>query len=158
MSRAAVNFNEKVPPELFDIEGKLIEFFRWSSLGLRVEVDASGIGGQYEPERGDLDDKRKPSLPKIRDDEAMDISRALYHVPRLPVDWHMILRVHYLRQFRPPVEMCRKIRGVRAQTWVQERNKALHMLQNIMRRGLHKTPIRLYCAHPAQRSESCIAD
>ena len=158
MIRPAINFNEKVPPELFDIEGKLIEFYRWSRLGLRVEIDASRIGGHYEPERGDLDDKRQPSMPKIRDDEAMAISRALYHVPRTPVDWHMILRVHYLRQFRPPAEMCRKIRGVRAQTWVQERNRALHMLQNILRSGLHKAPIRLYCDHPAQRSEPCIAD
>lgn len=158
MRRPATDFNIPVPPELREIEDKLIEFFRWSSMGLRVDTDASGIGSQYEPERGDQEDKRKPSMPKMRDDEAMDVSRALYHVPRVPVDWHMILRVHYLRQFRAPAEMCRKIRGVRAQTWVQERNKGLHMLENILRRGLHKAPIRLYCDHPAQSSETCIAD
>lgn len=159
MSRKTpIDFNAPVPPELNSIEGKLIEFYRWSRLGLRIDVDASGLGAAYQPERGDIDERRQAIMPKIRDDEAMDISRALARVPENPIDWRMILRVHYLRQFQPPAIMCRKLRGVRAQTWVQERNNALHMVENIMRRGLHKIPIRLYCDHPAQSRETCIAD
>jgi len=143
MSRDSIDFTTQPPPELRAIEDKLIEFYRWSKMGLCVDMDASGIGKHYEPERGDQEDKRQPVMPKIRDDEAMDISRALARVPRMPVDWHMILRVQYLRQFQPPQVMCRKIKGVRAQTWCAERNKALHMLENIIKRGEHRVPIRM---------------
>ncbi len=154
-----VDFFERVPPELYDVDLILSEFARWSSGGQRVEKSA--VVGNFRPQRPDEEKQEGESKgPKIPDWQATNINRVLTCMPVNPTDWLGILRSHYVWwRYGHPQVMCRKLKGVRAQTWVQERNKALHMFKNIYARGIPKAPRIVYTAHTyAQECSDAIAD
>lgn len=112
----------------------LIEAFVLSHRGARrVEVDASLIGAYYRPRsRGD-GEGRTPRHVRMSDVDLLALSRAWGALPRTPWPFGQILRCSYLPGYPRPEIACR-LMHIAPASWVRERNQALVLLAEILRR------------------------
>ena len=126
--RPLVDFNQPVTEDLVVIEDLVIGFAKWSHEWREPDAtDASGIGKAYEPERGDLDDRRQAKIAGMRDDEALEVSRAWAIVTRNRPAHSLVLKVHYLKGCGTVQATCRKV-SIRPEDWCAMRNAGLRMI------------------------------
>ncbi|WP_297505645.1 hypothetical protein [Ferrovum sp.] len=100
--------------------------------GKRAGVDTSGLGRVYRQPRG-VEVRRTPAPQTMRDAEVLAVSRAWGSLPHTPWPWGQILRCSYLPGYPRPEIACR-LMHIAPASWVRERNAALALLGDALRR------------------------
>lgn len=126
------NLNAQEPARLAWVVDLILRFVDAHRGRGRPECDASGLGRAYRPrQRGD--EARQPTPVRMSDTDLLAISRAWGRLPRTPWPWGQILRCAYLPGHPRPDVACR-LMHIAPSSWVRERDQALQLLAEILRR------------------------
>ncbi len=157
--RQPVSFTLPVPEELVSMEELMLRLRATFGNSYPALTDTSGIGKNYRPERGDLDDRRQPALYRsLSDDEFEKTTRALSILHWKAIGHSLVVHIHYGIKPGSPEATCRKV-GIKPQDWCAYRDAALRMLENILTMDVDSVWMSIYHPITCKRvAEDALAD
>ena len=155
MTRRHISFTLPVPPELVYTETLLLQF-RATLGGVEpTATDASGIGKNYRPERGDNEDRRHPRVhDPLGDDAFIRTARALSVLHHQDMVHAWVVHTAYNIKPGNPQALCRKLR-IQPAYWCDYRNAGLRKLESIL---LGDVDAQWKMAYPANTREQVAED
>lgn len=130
--RLELDLNQREPDQLRWVVDLIERFVIAHRGGGHSAVDSSGLGRLYRP-RSRGEGARAPAPQRMTDRDLLALSRAWAQLPRVPWPFGQILRCSYLPGHPRPEIACR-LMHMRPDSWVRERNHALQLLAEILRR------------------------
>ena len=128
-----IDLNEREPAHVCWVVDLIVRFVQAHRGHSRPEVDASRLGARYRTRARGEEEGRNPTPPRMADFDMLAISRAWGGLPRTPWPYGQILRSSYLPGYPRPEVACR-LMHIAPGSWVRERNEALVLLAEALRR------------------------